>query len=176
MEQNNLTVQKKSFLFTLLMAGLLVGTLDILAASIQTLINGRNPVGMLKFIASGVFGKAAFSESNEFAFYGLFFHYVIAMGWTVLFFTLFPKLKFLSKNKILTGFVYGVFVWVCMSRIVLPLSSTPPLPFSIAGAIKSALILVVAIGLPLSFIASRYYSHGEEPLISNPDRVSQLEQ
>jgi hypothetical protein len=159
MEQNSSPEQKsKKFSFTLLMAGLLVGTLDIMAATIQTLMNGRNPIGMLKFIASGVFGKAAFSEDIGFAFYGLFFHYVIAMGWTLLFFISFGKLKVLSKNRILTGIGYGVFVWLCMSRVVLPLSNIPPLPFSIAGAIKSVLILIAAIGLPLSFIASRFYS------------------
>lgn len=143
---------------TILLAGLLVGTLDILAASIQTLIYGRNPLDMLKFVASGVFGNEALTGGLAFSFYGLFFHYCIAMGWTILFFLVFPKLDFLSKNRVLTGLGYGLFVWVCMSQIVLPLSNTPSFPFRLSGAIIAVMILMAAIGLPLSFIASKYYS------------------
>ncbi|MBA4055260.1 MAG: hypothetical protein C0490_11150 [Marivirga sp.] len=143
---------------TIVFAGLLVGTLDILAASIQTLIYGRSPLNMLKFVASGVFGSEALTGGPAFSFYGLFFHYCIAMGWTVLFFLVYPKLDFLSRNRILTGLGYGLFVWICMSQIVLPLSNTPSLPFKLSGAIIAVLILMAAIGLPLSFIANKYYS------------------
>jgi hypothetical protein len=145
----------------ILLAGLLVGTLDILAASTQTLIYGRNPMDMLKFIASGVFGNAALTGGPAFSFYGLFFHYCIAMGWTVLFFLVYPKLDLLSKNRVVTGLLYGLFVWICMSQIVLPLSNTPSFPFKLSGAIISVIILMAAIGLPLSFMARRYYSVGK---------------
>src|SRR4051812_4660882 len=75
----------------ILLSGLLVGTLDILAAIVQTLLNGRNPLGMLKFIASGYFGTPALTGGFVYAICGLLFHYVIAMGWTVLFFWIYPK-------------------------------------------------------------------------------------
>lgn len=145
---------------TVLVAGLLVGTLDILAAIIQTLINGREPLMMLKFIASGVFGKSALTGDTAYAFFGLFFHYCIAMVWTTIFFIAYPKINFLAKNRIATGIGYGVFVWVGMSQIVLPLSNTPALPFNLKGAIIAVLILIVAIGIPLSFMANKFYRKG----------------
>lgn len=142
----------------ILFAGLLVGTLDILVAITQTLIYGRNPLNMLKFIASGVFGKPALTGELPYAFYGLFFHYCIAMGWTILFFLIYPKIELLSRNKIISGICYGFFVWLGMTQLVLPLSNTPPFPFKLSGAIISVSILVVAIGLPLSFLASKFYA------------------
>jgi hypothetical protein len=64
----------------ILKAGLIVGTLDILAAFIQYAIKtGKNPTVVLKFIASGVFGKEAFNGGTMMNVYGLIFHFVIAL-------------------------------------------------------------------------------------------------
>jgi len=152
--------QRKITLFkAILISGLIAGTLDILAAIIQTLISGRNPVTMLKFIASGVFGKSALSGGLQYAYYGLFFHYCISFVWTIILFLFYPLISSLTGNKILIGIGYGLLVWVAMSMIVLPLSQAPgiSLSFSFLGAIKSIGILIVAVGLPISFMASKYY-------------------
>src|SRR5258708_4777139 len=114
------TGKKGNLVKTIMWAGLLVGTLDITAAFIQTLAYGRNPISVLNFIASGVFGKQAFSGGLPFAFCGMVFHYCIAYSWTTLLFLTYPQLKFLSKNRILTGLGYGLFIWLIMTRIVLP--------------------------------------------------------
>ena len=141
---------------TMWLAWLMVGTLDIMAAVIQTLINGRNPVMMLKFIASGIFGPAALAGGNGYAVLGLLFHYMIAGIWTWLFFQLYPRLRFLQENVWVTTIVYGLFVWFVMNRIVLPLSNTPPIPFTVKGALISATILIFAIGMPLALMARRH--------------------
>ena len=155
MENKN---QKTGFIKMIVLSGVLVGTLDIMAACIQTLINGRKPVNMLKFISTGVFGKDSMAGGDVFAFYGLVFHYCIAFGWTYLFFILYAKWSLLSRSRILTGVAYGIFIFIMMSQIVLPLSNAPVISFTPAGAITAILILSVAIGLPLSLLASRYYS------------------
>lgn len=147
-----------SLLKAIISAALLVGTLDIAAAIVRTLITGGNPIHMFQFIASGVFGTDSFSGGLLFAFYGLVFHYCIAFAWTVLFFWVYPKMKFLSKNKVVTGLGYGFFIWVVMNYIVLPLSNVPQFPLKFFPAIIAMLILIGAIGLPLSFIANKFYS------------------
>lgn len=117
---------------TILKTGLLAGTLDILCALIQFYIKtGKDPAIVLGFIASGVFGKTALTGGTLMAFAGLFFHFVIAFIWTIFFFLLYPKISFLSKNKFLSGFGYGFFIWIVMTRIVVPLSNTPKIPFNI---------------------------------------------
>ena len=61
-----------------LKAGLIAGLLDISAAFIQYYSRtGRNPLAVLKFIASGVFGKAALTGGTEMILLGLVFHYII---------------------------------------------------------------------------------------------------
>ncbi len=141
---------------TVFKATLIAGTMDFCAACIQYYLRtGKNPENVLKFVASGVFGKSAFESGHLYSVIGLLFHYLIAFSFTLFFFFLYPKLKILSFNIFLSAVLYGVFTWTIMNRIVLPLSNTPPIPFTWLGAATAAVILVVCIGLPLAIIAKR---------------------
>ena len=88
---------------------------------------------------------------------GLVLHYIIAFAFTIFFFLLFPKGKALSKNKILTGTLYGIFVWMIMNLVVVPLSSIGKRPFVFVSVLVNVLILIVCIGIPLSFMANKFY-------------------
>ena len=142
----------------ILATGLLAGSLDGLAAIIQYSINGgKNPANIFKFIASGVFGKEAFAGGNTMVLYGVLFHFLIAMLFTAFFFWIFPKIKWLGENKVLSGILYGIFIWAVMNLLVVPLSKTRPIPFDAGKALVAALILITCVGLPLSLIANNYY-------------------
>jgi hypothetical protein len=65
----------------------------------------------------------------------------------------------MSTNRVLTGILYGLFIWLVMNRIVLPLSNTPTIPFKLYKAVKAATILIVMIGIPLSFIMQKYFPY-----------------
>ena len=150
---------QKTNLAVILKAGLLAGSLDITCALVQYYLKtGKDPSNVLRFVASGAFGKEAFTGGTTMAVAGLLFHYVIAFSWTIIFFFLYPKIALMRKNIIVTAFLYGAFVWLVMNRVVLPLSAAPPQPFIINQAIIAMLILVFAIGLPLSLFAKRSYS------------------
>jgi len=143
---------------TILITGLIAGTLDICAATIKYLVTTRkNPVHLYYFIASGVFGDDATTGNLMMAVWGLLFHYSIALIFTAFYFLVYPKIKFLSRNIVLSGLAYGLFTWLIMNVIVLPLSNTPAIPFNPLQAIVSALILMFAIGLPVAILTYRYY-------------------
>jgi hypothetical protein len=156
---NTVTVSKRpSLVKTIVLTGLLVGSLDIITALTDYYIStGKDPVIVLKYVASGAFGKRAFAGGTGMALAGLFFHFVIAFSFTVFFFWIYPKLSFLAKSRILTAIGYGIFMWVITNLIIIPLSSTPPGTFTTFKVIKSASILIVMLGIPLSFIAYNYY-------------------
>jgi hypothetical protein len=137
----------------ILQAGLIVGTLDILSAFIYYFIKSgkTNFQVIFKFIASGIFGKAAGDGGTPMILMGFILHYAIAFTFTIFFFWLYPKLNLLSKDKILTAFIYGLFVWTVMNLIVVPLSNTVHRPFKWDGALINMGILIVCIGLPLFF-------------------------
>jgi hypothetical protein len=143
----------------ILQAGLIVGTLDILSAFIYYYIKSgkTNFLVIFKFIASGIFGKAAGDGGTDMILAGFILHYAIAFSFTVFFFWLYPKVNVMSKNRIVTGVVYGLFVWALMNLVVVPLSNTVHRPFKIEGALINMGILIVCIGLPLSFIANAFF-------------------
>lgn len=147
----------------ILTAGLVAGTLDILCAFTHFYINtGKNPLIILKYIASGVFGPTARSGGTGAMIWGLVFHYMIAFGATLFFFWIYPRLKFISANRWVTAIVYGLFIWAVTNLVIVPLSLIHKFPSNFTQSVIAAMILIVAIGLPLSFIIGKYYDKGEE--------------
>lgn len=141
-----------------LKAGLLVGTLDILSAFLHYyLATGKNPFFILRYIASALLGPAAFSGGTAIEVTGLLFHYLVAFGFTLFFFWLYPRLKITGRSPVVTGSCYGLFIWVVMNLIVVPLSRIGTFPNRVSGILVNAAILILAIGIPLAFIARRHY-------------------
>jgi len=134
---------------------LLVGTLDITAAIIQTLYFHRSIAGLFRYIASAIYGPEAMSGSWTFVLMGAGFHYFIALCWTLLFFTLAQKFTWSRFNPAIIGIVYGLFIWVVMNLIVVPASQIGSRPFDLGRSAFAAGILMVAIGIPLAVINKR---------------------
>ncbi|WP_378410574.1 DUF1440 domain-containing protein [Rhodocytophaga aerolata] len=154
--KNGITIRVK--------AGVVVGTLDILAAFLHYFIStGETRVSnVLKFIASGIFGNQAFAQGNTMVVAGLFFHYLIAFAFTLFFFWVYPKINLFSKSTILTGILYGIFIWLVMNLVVVPLSNTPSQPFTLLNTLINALILIACMGIPLSLMAHSFYKKGNQ--------------
>lgn len=137
-------------------AGLLAGLLDISAAFIQYYARtGRNPLAVLKFIASGVFGRRALTGGSDMIVWGLVFHFIIALAFAGLFFWLAARLPVLRRAWIGAGIAYGLIAWAVMNGVVVPLSRTPELPFSWSNALIAMAILIACIGLPIAYRAKR---------------------
>ncbi|MDQ3682134.1 MAG: hypothetical protein M3352_03560 [Bacteroidota bacterium] len=83
---------------------------------------------------------------------------MIAISFTLLFFLVYTTLIKFLKNKVLVGILYGVFIWVVMNLMVLPLTNAPPLSMNAKQIIIGNLILITMIGLPLSFIAGKHFA------------------
>ena len=147
----------------ILFTGLVAGILDGAAAVALYLIRGgRAPARIFNFIASGVFGPAAMTGGTPMVMAGIVFHLMIAIGWTMLFFLAARKFDVLRRHFIGAAVVYGVFVWIMMNKVVLPLSRVQMGPGGTWNSIiVNVLIIVVCIGLPISLGARRYFSqHG----------------
>src|SRR5690349_4085736 len=106
------TSNKKVAWKPILLAGLVAGVLDGLAAVLSTyLLSGKGPEVVWKFVASGVFGsKTAFAGGTEMVMAGLIFHMCIAMIWAIIFYFLYPIIRKAGMNKVVIGLLYGIFV------------------------------------------------------------------
>jgi uncharacterized membrane protein YagU involved in acid resistance len=142
----------------ILLAGLLVGTLDLSAALINFYVNThKDPTIVLRYIASAVFGKTkAYSGEINMLFMGAIFHYLIAYFFTILFFILYLNFNIMSKNRLITGIAYGILIWAVMNLIVVPIALNIYVKWNKQTWIN-LLILICMIGIPLSFIAHWYF-------------------
>ncbi len=152
-----------SRLKAILLAGFVAGTLDLSTALIvwSVIIKKVPALQILQGVASGVFGKVAFSGGMIMPFYGVLFHYIIAFLFTIFYFLVYPLIPFLQKQRLISGLLYGIFAWAVMSYLVLPLSKVHMSPFKWSSALISISILMVCIGLPISLLAYRYYNARE---------------
>ncbi len=146
------------FIRYVLLTGLIAGTLDAIAAILDFVLPYRgDPSIAFQYIASGVFGKGAIGGGVGMTLSGILFHYAFAISWAALFFVLRPRVRILGGPWYLSGSIYAVVVWIGMNLVIRPLSAVPHIPWTIFKVIKSALILVVTIGSPIAFAASKYF-------------------
>jgi hypothetical protein len=150
---------ESSLVKAMILTWLVAGTLDMSGAIIvwSVVLKKVTAFQILQGIASGIFGKEAFSGSTSMAVYGVVFHYFNAFCFTAFYFFLFPRISFLQHQKVMSGLLYAVFAWAVMQFIVLPLSNVNMSPLKLTNALISIVILMVCLGLPISFLTARYF-------------------
>lgn len=152
----------KSKVGTVLLSGLVAGILDIVTPILiyAVILQNTTATKILQSIASSVFKQDAYSGDPKMVFYGLVFHFIIATSFALFFFIIYPYIPFLKKNTLISGIVYGIFVWIIMNLIVLPIVF-PVLPAKNLDfpLLLSILILIFCIGIPITFITKKYYSY-----------------
>lgn len=149
----------------LLSTGIFVALLDGSAAVIQYLVNGgKHPWNVFKYITSAVFGKAALKGGAGMIIAGISAHVAIAICWTCLYFILARRFEGLRRQWLLSGMLYGFFVWFIMTKVVIPLTKVVQPPFNLQRAIISCLIIMAAVGLPLSYLMYRRFRKAGRPV------------
>jgi hypothetical protein len=142
-----------------LVSGSIVGAMDAVAANTHAyLLRGTPPAAVWRYVASAVFGKSAGAGGLEMVFAGLVFHFMVAIGWTGLFFVLYPRLRFFSANTFVAGMAYGLFVWLMMNFVVVPMTRITMAPIRLTtGTVLMILIHLFVIGVPIAYLARRHY-------------------
>ena len=150
------TPPKSSPFLYITIAGLVAGTLDLIAAFIQNGLRGIGPVRILQSIASGLLGTASYSKGSSSAILGLFLHFFIATTAALVYYVASRRLRPLLTRPLVWGSVYGVIVWLVMNLIVLPLSAFPHrqsfAPMNVATGLW---IHIFFVGLPIALIIRR---------------------
>jgi len=147
---------KKVYLYIAL-ATLVAGVLDIVLACLNSwLAAGTSPYTVLRYIAAGIFGTKSFTGGWQYEAIGLLLHFVITFGFVVFYFVAARRMNWAITRWLSAGIIYGIFVYLFMKFVVIPLSNIPPAPVKIDSLLRLIVIQVIATGIPISYIYRRY--------------------
>lgn len=137
--------------------GTTAAVLDIGYAFTVWSLAGVGPVVILKAIASGVLGGAAFRGGAWVAILGGALHWLMALAMAATYVGASTRLPTLVRRPLVWGPLYGLALYFVMDRIVVPLSAAPngakpSLPMTL-GQVAAHVLLV---GLPIALAASRF--------------------
>jgi hypothetical protein len=116
------TIAGHSALYTICVAGLISGTVDIGSAA---LINWLSPVVILHAIASGLIGKASFGGGGTTALLGLLLQWAMSILIAALYLAVTAPLPGMRRRWALTGLIAGIVIFFVMNYLVVPLSAAP---------------------------------------------------
>lgn len=139
-----------------LVATLLAGTLDILAAIGTNALRGVPPIGVLQSVASGLLGRDAYAGGATTAALGLALHYLIMLAFAGAFMLAFVRLRAMRESALAAGALYGVAVYAFMNWGVLPLSAFPHvIDYTAARLAVGIAVHITCVGLPIAAVARR---------------------
>jgi hypothetical protein len=137
------------------LATLVSGTLDILFAVILTLIYGRDPANMLRYVASGPFPDATSIGAGG-AMLGLLVHFALMAAMAAIFVLLVRLRPVLLDTPRRTALAYGVLTYFALNWLVVPLRFGTPLPPSALSIATQLFAHIVLVGLPFVVFARRF--------------------
>ena len=148
-------MMRGSIVRPIIIATLVSGTLDILFAVILTLMRGREPAAMLRFVASGPF-PAATNWGGAGSVLGLAVHFALMAVMVAIFVVAVRARPSLLDRPMVSGLSYGLITYVAMNLVIVPLrfpAAWPPTALSIATQLFAHIVL---LGVPTAFITRRY--------------------
>jgi len=154
-------VNSRKALLTILVAGLIAGTLDITYACIFSYVRrGVTPGAVFRSVASGALGPSARDGGLKVAILGLGFHFLIALIWASIYFLASRVVPFMITNAIISGILYGLCVYLVMYGIVLRVSAIHatayPWSYQWPVLIGNVLIHTLGIGLSIALVTRKF--------------------
>jgi len=136
-----------------LLGGACLGTLDALFAISFWVSRGATAGAVFRSVAAGLLGKAAKTGGTSVAILGLGLHYFIATSMVLAYYLASRRLPWLVERPIAYGAAYGVFLYLFMNLVVLPLSAVGMPSFSNTLWVGLSVLMHAVFGVIAAFAA-----------------------
>jgi hypothetical protein len=162
----------------LLAAGAAVAVLDgAFAVAIYVhVLHACSTAQLMQSIARALLGPAAFRGGGATVALGLALHCAVAYGWTLIYAALtaasgrLRELTATTRGALTAGAIFGVFIWLAMDLLVVPLTRASMTPI---GSPLFAIMLTwhaAGVGIPIALIVR---SPARRVQASSPDLLRQ---
>ncbi|MCB0664866.1 MAG: hypothetical protein KDC80_03545 [Saprospiraceae bacterium] len=139
-------------------AGVIAGSLDISAAFFEAyLTRDVMPGDVLKFIASGILGDAAFQGGFLTMLLGLLSHYMIAIICSDCFYLFYRPFSLQKISWAVNALLIAIIAWIVTNQLIIPFSHIGPRPFEFSNFLVSVSILLLCVGVPIAIFARNYF-------------------
>jgi len=139
----------------ILWGGLIAGLLDLGFASIYWQLHGVGPAGVLRGIATGLFGSEALRGGPGMASLGLLLFWIIIGGAAAVYGLASRHLDLLRRRPVVCGLAFGALVNLFMTHVVVPLSAATPVSMPLSQRLVVLLGCAVCVGLPIALAVHR---------------------
>lgn len=141
----------------ILVGGAIGGAGDIAFALANAAAHGMPPIELLQVVASGIFGKSAFTGGLPMAVAGLAFHFLLSWLWAGVYVVASRRATWLAAKPWPSAMAFGVFVFLTMRLVVLPLSAFPfPVSFKPVPSLLDLLSHLFLFALPIALATRRW--------------------
>jgi uncharacterized membrane protein YagU involved in acid resistance len=137
----------------ILIAMVIAGTLEILAAFAFAIMAGGSPLGVLRGIGGAFLDSEAVGPITL-AVAGLVLHFAIVTVMATVYLVLAGRIGLLNRLAVLSGVGYGLILWGVMCWVILPWRW--PTLFPVTDRTEVAMQLfshVVLVGIPIALVA-----------------------
>jgi hypothetical protein len=145
----------KIALHGILLGGFLAGLADFIYPTVKAVMKGNSWMGPWKGVASGLLGQTARDGGLEMVALGVALHFFICICGAALLYLLVSRVKFLPRQWIVLGVLYGIAVLLTMNYVILPLSAIGRGIYPLEQLHIHAFWHIVLVGLPTAFFVSR---------------------
>lgn len=139
---------------TISLATLVAGTLDLLFAIVLTLFYDRDPMAMMRHVASGPYPLAAGMGISGSAL-GILVHYALMAIMAAAYVWFARSRPFLADMPVRAGIAYGVLTYLIMNLIIVPLRFGAPVSYPPSSIATQLFAHVGLVGVPIAVIAAR---------------------
>jgi len=144
----------------ILLGGFVAGLADTIYPTVKTIMGGGQWFQPWKGVASGLLGKAAREGGMEMVALGLALHYFICISAAALLYLLVSRVKFVPRQWIVLGILYGIAFLLTMNYVILPLSAIGRGIYPLDQLHIHAFWHIVLVGLPTAFFVTRAVKPG----------------
>jgi len=144
----------------ILLGGFVAGLCDTIYPTVKTVMAGKEWFRPWKGVASGLLGSKAQEGGMEVVALGLALHYFICISAAALLYLLVSRVKFVPRQWIVLGILYGIAFLLTMNYVILPLSAIGRSIYPLEQLHIHAFWHIVLVGLPTSFFVTRTLKPG----------------
>jgi hypothetical protein len=139
----------------ILLGGFFAGLADFLYPTIKAVMAGDSWMRPWKSVASGLFGKVAHEGGIGMVVVGVALHFFICFVAAALLYLVASRVKWLPRQWIVLGVLYGCAFLAVMNYVILPLSAIGQGIYPLANIHVTAFVHILVVGWPTAFFISR---------------------